>query len=100
MFALDPTNSLGNLEDYCYGGSEYPLSNVICRVSSGVLGGGANTMLARINEPVPGLDCNVTPVEDLKSRAITFRLIRDVYEGEELLMDYGTTYDRSRYQSD
>ena len=27
----------------------------------------------------------------------TFSLQRDVYEGEELFIDYGVSYDRSRY---
>ena len=47
------------------------------------------TTLCRINEPPIGRDRNVITDENLDSRSVTFALERDVYEGEELFIDYG-----------
>ena len=55
------------------------------------------TTLCRINEPPQGRDVNVVTNEDLQARTVTFTLERDVYEGEELFIDYGLSYDRSMY---
>lgn len=57
------------------------------------------TTLCRINEPPIGRDRNVITDENLDSRSVTFALERDVYEGEELFIDYGMNYDRSQYGS-
>lgn len=57
------------------------------------------TTLCRINEPPKGRDVNVITSEDRNSRTVTFILERDVYEGEELYIDYGLSYDRSMYGS-
>jgi hypothetical protein len=58
---------------------------------------GVSTALCRINEPPKGKDVNVVTEEDLETRTVTFFLERDVFEGEELHIDYGLTYDRSGY---
>ena len=55
------------------------------------------TTLCRINEPPKGRDVNVVTNEDRDARTVTFSLERDVYEGEELYIDYGLSYDRSMY---
>ena len=55
------------------------------------------TTLCRINEPPKGRDVNVVTNEDRDARTVTFVLERDVYEGEELYIDYGLSYDRSMY---
>jgi hypothetical protein len=57
------------------------------------------TTVCRINEPPKGRDVNVITSEDRDSRTVTFILERDVYEGEELYIDYGLSYDRSMYGS-
>ena len=55
------------------------------------------TTVCRINEPPKGRDVNVVTEEDRESRTVTFILERDVYESEELFIDYGLSYDRSMY---
>ena len=55
------------------------------------------TTLCRINEPPRGKDTNVVTEEDTTGRSVLFRLERDVVAGEELYIDYGLSYDRSRY---
>ena len=41
---------------------------------------------------------NVITEEDLSNRKVIFTLERDVIAGEELYIDYGLTYDRTKYQ--
>ena len=97
--AIDPTNEFGVLEDVCYGGSsDWIGSHLILKTVGTFLG--RKTMLARTNEPPPTGDCNVNIVEDLQQRKITFVTSSDVSSGEELYVDYGTTYDRSTYRKE
>jgi len=93
---IDPTDINGQIQDICYGGSDdTPLSNFFM---SNIVKKSVPTTLTRINEPTRGLGgCNVRAVENLEKQEVVFELSRDVYEGEELFMDYGLTYDRSRY---
>lgn len=95
-FVIDPTNNVGDIEDYCKGGNpSMPLSQLFFNsVLSFVK---VPTTLCRINEPPKGRDVNVCTDEDRGSRTVTFILERDVYEGEELFIDYGLSYDRSMY---
>ncbi|KAL3943000.1 MAG: hypothetical protein SGBAC_002907 [Bacillariaceae sp.] len=95
-FVIDPTNSVGDIQDFCKGGNpSMPLSQVIFNsVLSFVQ---VPTTVCRINEPPKGRDVNVITDEDRESRTVTFILERDVYEGEELFIDYGLSYDRSMY---
>lgn len=95
-FVIDPTDEEGNIQGFTYGGNPSTFGSVwICRNILGFLA--KSTVLCRINEPPIGRDVNVCTDEDLKSRTVTFRLERDVYQGEEFFMDYGITYDRSNY---
>ncbi|VEU37273.1 unnamed protein product [Pseudo-nitzschia multistriata] len=99
-FVIDPTlSSDGSLPEYCSGGNpSQPLSVpffALLRIL-GVLPK-TSTALCRINEPPLGGDVNVATEEDLAGRTVTFLLERNVYAGEELYIDYGLTYDRSRY---
>lgn len=96
QFVIDPTNAQGNIEDLCRGGNpSMPLSlalfDTIFRAWA------VPTLLCRINEPPKGRDVNVVTNEDRQTRTVTFSLERDVYEGEELFIDYGLSYDRSQY---
>lgn len=95
-FVIDPTNNVGDIEDFCKGGNpSMPLSQAFFNsVLSFVQ---VPTTLCRINEPPKGRDVNVVTEEDRESRTVVFKLERDVYEGEELFIDYGLSYDRSRY---
>lgn len=97
-FIIDPTGQDGRLHDLCYGGSkDWPGSQWLHeRIMGGLLS--VPTVLARINEPPFGGDCNVISMEDLSRKEIVFMISRDVEEGEELFMDYGRTYDRSSYR--
>lgn len=92
----DPTDFKGQIQNVCQGGSQdTPLSLFFME---NVVKWSVPTILTRINEPPPGFGgCNVRAVEDLESREVLFELTREVYEGEELFMDYGLTYDRSSY---
>mmetsp|Transcript_21508 Transcript_21508/g.31700 ORF Transcript_21508/g.31700 Transcript_21508/m.31700 type:complete len:242 (-) Transcript_21508:157-882(-) len=94
---LDPTDSQGNLNSLCLGGTDdFPLSYLIHETILQPIA--VPTLLARINEPpMGGGGCSVVSDEDLEKREVVFSLSRDVYTGEELYMDYGLTYDRSRY---
>jgi len=98
QFVIDPTNSEGNLESICLGGnpnqmgSMFLFENVV-----NVLNVGVPTTLCRINEPPKGQDVNVATSEDLEKRCVTFALDRNVCTGEEFFIDYGLSYDRSRY---
>lgn len=98
LFVVDPTDTDGRLPDECRGGSwRTPLSGVILNVLSPMLSLERSTVLARINEPPMGADCNVRSTENLETREVLFAISRDVTAGEELFMDYGLTYDRSSY---
>ena len=56
-----------------------------------------STKLARINEPIVGVDCNILTSEDEDARKVRFIAARDIFEGEEFYIDYGKNYDRSSY---
>eukprot|EP00816_Leptocylindrus_hargravesii_P004359 CAMPEP_0196812024 /NCGR_PEP_ID=MMETSP1362-20130617/20192_1 /TAXON_ID=163516 /ORGANISM="Leptocylindrus danicus, Strain CCMP1856" /LENGTH=256 /DNA_ID=CAMNT_0042187439 /DNA_START=95 /DNA_END=862 /DNA_ORIENTATION=+ len=93
LYVIDPTDSTGKLPDLCYGGTDdYPLSELIL---SRIYSQPVSTKLARINEPPLGLDCNVCSVEDGDKQEVRFITRRDVFEGEEFFLDYGSLYDRS-----
>ena len=95
---IDPTNDVGELEAFCKGGNpSIPLSEPL--FSSILSFWQVPTTLCRINEPPKGRDVNVFTSEDLGKRTITFTLERDVYAGEELYIDYGVNYDRTRYRN-
>lgn len=95
-FVIDPTNRVGEIENNCQGGnpsmllSQWFFNSILSFVQ-------VPTTLCRINEPPKGRDVNVVTSEDRDSRTVTFSLERDVYEGEELYIDYGLSYDRSMY---
>jgi hypothetical protein len=96
---IDPTDAMGNIQDYTYGGNPTtPGSLLLCNTILQFFG--KPTTLCRINEPPLGRDVNVCTQEDLEKRTITFLLERDVFQSEELFMDYGVNYDRSRYTKD
>jgi len=99
-YVIDPTDhNDGTLGALCRGGNpSQPLSVFFFDVLS-LLGlwKGVSTALCRINEPPKGRDVNVVTEENLETRTVTFALERDVFEGEELHIDYGLTYDRSGY---
>ena len=96
QFVIDPTNPQGEIEDVCRGGNlSRPFSVTLFQTILRFVN--VPTTLCRINEPPKGRDVNVVTTEDLASRTVTFALERDVYEGEELFIDYGLSYDRSRY---
>jgi len=94
-FVIDPTDKTGLLENVCYGGSSETFGSVF--FMENILKLTTTTVLARINEPPLGMDCNVCSDEDLEKRQVIFSIARDVVQGEELFMDYGLTYDRSNY---
>ena len=95
---IDPTDSKGKIQFDCFGGSDQtPFSPFLMKTVFQSMS--VPTTLTRINEPARGIcnGCNVRVVEDLKNEKVVFELSRDVFKGEELFMDYGLTYDRSRY---
>lgn len=96
LFVIDPTDEQGILQEVCRGGNpSTPLSMALfTTVLSFVT---VPSALCRINEPPIGRDVNVMTEEDLQARTVTFLLERDCYAGEELFIDYGLSYDRSRY---
>jgi hypothetical protein len=103
-YVIDPTNDKGEIQDACrFGGNpSLPGSIWICRYiiplfKGGIGSVGVDTALCRINEPPRGRDVNVVTNEDLNSRTVTFTLERDVWPDEEFYIDYGISYDRSRY---
>jgi hypothetical protein len=99
QMVIDPTNSVGVLDDTCRGGNPNMVgSEFLFQTIGSVLFKPVPTTLCRINEPPKGFDVNVITTEDLSTRSVTFLLERDVYEGEELFIDYGLTYDRSNYR--
>jgi hypothetical protein len=96
QFVIDPTNPQGEIEDICKGGNlGMPLSVAFFETLLSFVQ--VSTTLCRINEPPKGRDVNVVVEEDRQARTVTFSLERDVYEGEELFIDYGPNYDRSGY---
>lgn len=96
QFVIDPTDRQGEIRDVCLGGNpSIPLSVAIFATLFRFMS--VPTTLCRINEPPKGRDVNVITEEDLNARTVTFVLERDVYEGEELYIDYGLSYDRSMY---
>lgn len=100
QYVIDPTDHHdGTLSALCKGGNpSQPLSVVFFDVLFRLgLWGGVSTALCRINEPPKGRDVNVVTEEDLETRTVKFALERDIFEGEELYIDYGLTYDRSLY---
>jgi len=98
-YIIDPTNHKnGVLDHYCIGGNpSQPFSVPLFQLLHTITKLKVPTALCRINEPPKGYDVNVITKEDLKSRSVSFVVERDVFAGEELYIDYGLTYDRSRY---
>lgn len=95
-FVIDPTDSQGNIQNTCFGGSNVPLSNEV--LSSLLRFLSVSTALCRINEPpIGGGGCSVSARENLEKREVVFELIQDVVAGQELYLDYGLDYDRSGY---
>lgn len=98
-YVLDPTNSIGVLDDVVVGGnpslpgSLWLFENIFSKFRTLP----PPTTLCRINEPPKGMDVNVVTDEDLDKRCVLFSVERDVVEGEELFIDYGLSYDRSMY---
>ena len=97
QYVIDPTNTHGILDDMCRGGNpSMPLSvqwHEILNLQT-------PTTLCRINEPPLGKDVNVVIEEDCDNRRVVLALERDVLAGEEFFLDYGLSYDRSRYGGD
>ena len=101
QYIIDPTNhQTGELDDFCVGGN--PSQFLSCLLFNTILHPlsiySCSTALCRINEPSKGYDVNVITEEDLINRKVIFTLERDVIAGEELYIDYGLTYDRTKYQ--
>jgi hypothetical protein len=99
QYVLDPTNATGDITEMCSGGNpSTPLSLVLWQLWTTIgLFQGVPTTLCRINEPPRGRDVQVITQENLVDRTVTMILERDAMAGEELYMDYGLYYDRSRY---
>ena len=74
---LDPTLPNGELPEYLF-----------------FLGGLIRkpTLLALVNEPPVGVDVNLSAV--VSDTGVAYRAERNIYQGEELFVDYGPTYDR------
>ena len=112
-YVIDPTNSVGILDDICIGGnpnsflSQWFFTNIINNGSNNSVNNDSNTnnsaiigvptTLCRINEPPKGYDVNVITIEKTNERKVIFEVERDIYPNEELFIDYGLTYDRSQY---
>ncbi len=94
---IDPTNSLGYLDDTCRGGNPHTPGSTLLFATI-FSNWQVPTTLCRINEPPLGRDVNVITVEDVGKRQVALILERDVYPGEELFMDYGRDYDRTWYR--
>ena len=77
---LDPTDEYGRLPDELL-----------------FLGGikKCPTVLALVNEPLPGGDVNL--VAKVTDKDVIFVTERDITAGEELFVDYGNNYDRRHY---
>ena len=56
-----------------------------------------DTMVARINEPVHGSNCNVYTHVSGDGKLVEVFAERDIFADTELFMDYGNTFDRSTY---
>ena len=84
--ALDPTDDTGTLCE--------PLPLLPAPLPEFSFGA-IDTTLALINEPPPSADVNVLTAQ--RGSELVFSTARDIYEGEELYLDYGPLYDRSRY---
>jgi hypothetical protein len=102
-YIIDPTNAEGRLEDVSYGGNLATWGSVWFHqqlLPKLPWYNFPTTLLCRINEPPKAgrfFDVNVVTVEDLEARTVTFVAERDIYENEELFIDYGISYDRSGY---
>jgi hypothetical protein len=100
QMVIDPTNQRGELEEIVVGGnpsqpgSVFLFESILSKLSATQA---SPTILCRINEPPRGKDVNVVTREDIEKRTVSFELERVVYRGEELFIDYGLSYDRSRY---
>lgn len=66
-------------------------------VSPGKLGGFVDTSIAFVNEPKMGQDTNIKVEDGASTLEILFVASRDIDASEELLVDYGIYYDRSKY---
>lgn len=62
------------------------------------LWGLADTTLAFVNEPSVGQDTNVSIEGGASDLEILFVANRNIYTSEEILVDYGRTYNRSAYR--
>ena len=82
---LDPTDEHGNLSSYPNPGSPWPWK--------------INVNLAYINEPQPGGDCNCSLVDgrDGDPADLCFISSKHIAKGSEIFVDYGPTYNRSKY---
>ncbi|KAL1530563.1 hypothetical protein AB1Y20_001464 [Prymnesium parvum] len=83
--ALDPTDEQGILCEPLPFFKDLPSLDMLS----------IDTTLALINEPSPGFDVNVKSEE--VGEDVYFYTERQLLAGEELFLDYGTTYDRSSY---
>ena len=95
-YVIDPTNAQGMLEDTSPGGNPSMPGSVALFATVIRPFFSISTALCRINEPPKGMDVNVVTTENLPDRSVVFSLERDVMAGEELFIDYGLSYDRSR----
>ena len=96
---IDPTNSMGILEEECTGGNPSLPGSVLLHQTLLKPFFSVSSALCRINEPPRGFDVNVITSEDREKRQVTFEVERDVVAGEEFFIDYGLSYDRSGYAS-
>lgn len=54
------------------------------------------TLLALVNEPPAGVDVNLVP--EVTDTRVAFVADRDIFQGEELFIDYGPMYSRKHYR--
>lgn len=81
---MDPTDLTGQPSPWPLPGAPWPLPTT--------------TLLAYANEPPTGTRGTNAFVEDgADVWELLFVANRDIAAGEEIFIDYGTTYDRSRY---
>ena len=81
---LDPTDQHGQPSD---------------RPSPGLPWFSIDPSMAYVNEPARGSSVNVETADGLDGDVV-FRAVSDLRKGEELYIDYGSTYDRSSYGRD
>ncbi len=82
---LDPTDAQGNVSEWPGPGLPWPLA--------------APSALAYANEPVKGgTGTNTTCEDGEQDTDLLFVTCRALRAGEEVFIDYGTTYDRSGYK--